>query len=51
MKKSFKLTIPAPKIRKPVAKKPNSVHKSKKSYDRKKKHKEIVWQLDVADNS
>jgi len=39
MKKSFKLTIPAPTIRKPVAKKPNSVMKSKKDYTRKKKHK------------
>jgi hypothetical protein len=39
MKKSFKLSIPVPKLRKPVAKKPNSVMKSKKTYTRKKKHK------------
>jgi|GEM_PF-3977264 hypothetical protein len=39
MKKSFKLTIPIPKTRKPVAKKPNSVMKSKKDYTRKSKHK------------
>lgn len=38
MKKSIKLSIPAPKIRKPVAKKPNSVMKSKKDYRRKPKH-------------
>lgn len=32
------IKIPAPKIRKPVAKKPNTVMKSKKDYRRKPKH-------------
>lgn len=40
MKKSNKLSIPAPKIRKPVANKPNTTMKSIKDYTRKKKHKE-----------
>lgn len=35
----MKIKIPAPKIRKPVAKKPNTVMKTKKDYTRKKKHK------------
>ena len=39
MKKTIKLSIPAPKVRKPVAKKPNTVMKSKKDYTRKPKHK------------
>jgi hypothetical protein len=39
MTKSFKIVIPAPKVRKPVAKKPNVTHKDKKVYNRKKKHK------------
>ena len=39
-KKSRTIRIPVPKIRKPVAKKPNTVMKSKKDYTRKKKHKE-----------
>ena len=38
MAKKIKLSIPAPKIRKPVAKKPNTVMKSKKDYRRKPKH-------------
>lgn len=38
MKKLFKITVPAPKVRRPVAKKPNTVMKSKKTYTRKKKH-------------
>lgn len=41
MKVKAIIKIPAPAIRKPVAKKPNSYHKSKKTYTRKKKHKEI----------
>lgn len=35
----MKIKIPEPKIRKPVAKKPNTVMKTKKDYTRKKKHK------------
>lgn len=38
MAPKIKLSIPAPKIRKPVAKKPNSVMKSKKDYSRKIKN-------------
>jgi hypothetical protein len=38
MSKSFKIKVPVPKIRKPVAKKPNTVMKSKKDYRRKPKH-------------
>lgn len=38
MKRGFKITIPAPKTRKPVAKKPNTVMKSKKDYRRRPKH-------------
>jgi hypothetical protein len=38
MKKSIKISIPVPKIRKPVQKKPNTVMKSKKDYKRKGKH-------------
>jgi hypothetical protein len=33
-----KISIPAPKIRKPVCKKPNTVMKSKKDYTRKIKN-------------
>lgn len=40
MKKKIIIKVPVPAIRKPVAKKPNSFHKSKKTYTRKKKHKE-----------
>lgn len=40
MKVKAIIKIPAPALRKPVAKKPNSYHKSKKTYTRKKKHKE-----------
>lgn len=39
MKKLSIIKGPGPKIRKPIAKKPNSVHKSKKQYTRKTKHK------------
>lgn len=42
-KKSFKLSIPAPRQRKPVAKKPNTVMKSKKDYRRRGKHVVKVW--------
>lgn len=35
----MKIKIPIPKIRKPVATKPNVAMKSKKDYTRKKKHK------------
>jgi len=38
----MKIKIKLPKIRKPVAKKPNSVMKSKKDYTRKKKHKNKI---------
>ena len=38
----MRIKIPAPKIRKPVAKKPNTVMKTKKDYTRKKKHKNKV---------
>ena len=37
-KTRIKLTIQAPKIRKPVAKKANSVMKSKKDYKRKDRY-------------
>jgi len=37
--KKIVIKIKAPKIRKPVAKKPNTVMKSKKDYTRKIKHK------------
>lgn len=40
MTKKIIIKIPAPAIRKPVAKKPNSYHKSKVTYSRKKKHKD-----------
>jgi hypothetical protein len=40
MAKRITLSIPVPKIRKPVQKKPNITMKSKKDYTRKKKHKE-----------
>lgn len=36
---SFKIKIKAPKIRKPVSRKPNTIMKSKKTYTRKTKHK------------
>lgn len=39
MKKKNVIKIPVPKIRKPVAKKPNSFMKSKKDYSRKVKYK------------
>jgi hypothetical protein len=39
MKKLIKITVPVPKTRKPVAKKPNVAFKSKKDYTRKRKHK------------
>ncbi len=48
MKKSIKLSIPAPKIRKPVAKKPNVAHKSKKDYKRRGKHGES-WRNSVSE--
>jgi len=38
MTKSRTIKIPAPKIRRPVAKKPNTVMKSIKDYKRKPKH-------------
>lgn len=38
MKKKNIVRGPAPKIRKPVQKKPNTVMKSKKDYRRKPKH-------------
>jgi len=37
---SFKIKLQAVKTRKPVAKKSNSIHKSKKTYNRKKKNKD-----------
>ena len=42
MKKKNIVRGPAPKIRKPVQKKPNTVMKSKKDYRRKGKHGN-VW--------
>lgn len=41
MKKSRIVRIPVPKIRRPVARKPNTTMKSKKDFTRKKKHKEV----------
>ena len=38
-KPRIKITLKAPKLRKPVAKKCNSFMKSKKTYTRKAKHK------------
>lgn len=38
----MKIKIPIPKIRKPIAKKPNTVMKTKKDYNRKKKHKNKI---------
>lgn len=34
--KNNKIKVPIPKERKPVPKRPNQTHKSKKDYDRKK---------------
>jgi hypothetical protein len=39
MKKLATIKVPVPKVRKPVAQKPNTVMKSKKTYTRKAKHK------------
>lgn len=38
----MKIKIPVPKIRKPIAKKPNTTMKTNKDYTRKKKHKNKV---------
>jgi hypothetical protein len=38
MSKRIIIKVPVPKIRKPVAKKPNTVMKSKKDYKRRAKH-------------
>jgi len=35
----MKIKVPVPKIRKPIAKKPNTIIKTPKDYSRKKKHK------------
>jgi hypothetical protein len=39
--KKIVIKVKAPKIRRPIAKKPNMTMKSKKDYTRKNKHKKI----------
>lgn len=46
--KNTKIKIPLPKNRKPVQNRPNSIHKTKNDYDRKK-NKDIL-QKELEDN-